>query len=376
MNISSIKTLLSQIIRRGTLVLSRQKEQIHYSKASQFYSMISFRTITSIVTTVFILFLCLTTLPVLGVFPDDENAWLDSGPENEYNSGSPPLNGIHETSVNSSHLSLPGSDGVREKHAPGLLHRENNRSVPSTTSPLTVPPDLPRSFDWRDNNGDWTTPVKDQGEECGSCWAYAAVGLLESHLKIIQHNPNLTPDLSEQYLISCDEDDDGCDGGDFETALAYLVDTPGPEGKIGTVNESVYPVDNFDDSCAYLGNVTRYKAGHWAYVNSSGASDPEISIPSVNELKSAIYLKGPIAAGVDDDDAFDDYERGIYSSTALPPEETTNHAVILVGWGNENGTEYFIGKNSFGTEWGEDGWFRIAVNSSRIGEGAVYLDEE
>jgi serine protease len=338
--------------------------------------MISFRTITSITTTALLILLCLAPLSVSGAFPDDENTWFDSGPDTEYNSGSSTFGRIYETSTNTSHLSLPGSDGEREKHAPGLLHRENNRSVPSSTSPLTVPPDLPRSFDWRNNNGDWTTPVKDQGEECGSCWAYAAVGLLESHLKIIQHNPNLTPDLSEQYLISCDEDDDGCDGGDFETALAYLVDTPGPDGKIGTVNESVYPVDNADDSCADLGNATRYGAGRWAYVNSSGGDDAEISLPPVNELKTAIYLKGPIAAGVDDDDAFDDYEGGIFSSTALPLEETTNHAVILVGWGNENGTEYFIGKNSFGTEWGEDGWFRIVVNSSRIGEGAVYLDEE
>jgi len=301
----------------------------------------------------------------------DENGSPDIG----YHTKGPLALNQGET-VNSSHLLLSETDTDRQKHAPGLLHRVVNQSVPSSSSPLATSPDLPRSFDWRNHNGDWTTQVKDQGEGCGSCWAYAAVGILESHLKIGSKNPNLSPDLSEQYLLSCDWDDDGCDGGDFETALAYLVDTPGPDGKIGTVNESVYPVDNTDDSCADLGNATRYKAGRWAYVNASAEDDAEIAIPPVDELKTAIYLKGPIAAGVDDDDGFDEYEGGIFSSTAPPPEETTNHAVILVGWGNENGTEYFIGKNSFGTEWGEDGWIRIAVNSSRIGEGAVYLDEE
>ena len=301
----------------------------------------------------------------------NENGNSDIG----YNSGGSLALTLKEA-ANASHLLLFEADTDRQKHAPGLLHRASNQSVQSSSSPLATSRDLPRSFDWRNHNGDWTTPVKDQGEECGSCWAYAAVGILESHLKIRSKNPNLTPDLSEQYLLSCDWDDDGCDGGDFETAMAYLVDTPGPDGKIGTVNESVYPVDNTDDSCADLGDATRYKAGHWAYVNASAEDDAEIAIPPVDELKTAIYLKGPIAAGVDDDDAFDEYGGGILSSTAPPPEETTNHAVILVGWGNENGTEYFIGKNSFGTEWGEDGWIRIAVNSSRVGEGAVYLDEE
>ncbi len=301
----------------------------------------------------------------------NENVSSDIG----YNSGGS-LSLTSKESVNASHLLLSEADIDRQKHAPGLLHRLVNQSVQSSSLQLATSRDLPRSFDWRNHNGDWTTPVKDQGEECGSCWAYAAVGILESHLKIRSKNPNLSPDLSEQYLLSCDWDDDGCDGGDFETAMAYLVDTPGPDGKIGTVNESVYPVDNTDDSCADLGDATRYKAGHWAYVNASAEDDAEIAIPPVDELKTAIYLKGPIAAGVDDDDAFDEYEGGIFSSTVPPPEETTNHAVILVGWGNENGTEYFIGKNSFGTEWGEDGWIRIAVNSSRVGEGAVYLDEE
>jgi C1A family cysteine protease len=255
-----------------------------------------------------------------------------------------------------------------------LKHHPVNTEVGSATPPIQVPDNLPESFDWRDNNGDWTTQVKDQGEECGSCWAHAAIGILESHWKIMHNDPSLSPDLSEQYLISCDTDDDGCDGGDFETAMPYLVDKPGPDGGIGTVKESDYPYTENKKGCKDLAGITRYKADKWAYVNATAEEGPELGIPRVDELKAAIYLKGPIAVGVQDDDDFDDYTGGIFSSDVAYTD--TNHAVILAGWGSEDGEEYFIGKNSAGTEWGENGWFRIDVDSNRIGEGAVYLDTD
>ncbi len=256
-----------------------------------------------------------------------------------------------------------------------LEHRAPNITILAESPAISVPQDLPRQFDWRNNQGDWTTPVKNQGEECGSCWAFAVTGILESHLKIVRGDPLYHPDLSEQYLISCDTDDGGCDGGDFETAMSYLVDTPGEDGEVGTVTESDYPYIESDDSCSVTADIPRYTAGKWAYVNAS-SEDAEVGLPQVDELRAAIYLKGPIAVGVDDDDAFDEYTGGIFVSRNPSPEPETNHAVILVGWGTAGGRDYFIGKNSVGTDWGENGWFRIDVNSSRIGEGAVYFDEE
>lgn len=277
------------------------------------------------------------------------------------------------------HTSLSNLTPEKKAKFRGLINKPINQSIATETPPISVPPDLPETFDWRNNNGDWTTPVKDQGEECGSCWAHAVTGILESHLKIIHNDPNLDIDLSEQYLISCDEDDEGCDGGDFETAMPYLVDTPGPDGSIGTVLEQDYSYDYYaesPDSCIDLSGLDRYKAEKWAYVNATAESgdDAEISLPTVDELKAAIFLKGPIAVGIYDDDAFDEYTGGVYYSDEEYDE--TNHAVILVGWGVDEDGEYFIGKNSVGTEWGEDGWFYIDAYSSRIGEGAVYFDIE
>jgi C1A family cysteine protease len=268
--------------------------------------------------------------------------------------------------------SLSNLTPEQKKTIASLKKTPINQEILSATPPITVPEDLPESFDWRDNDGDWTTPIKDQGEECGSCWAHAAIGVLEAHWKIINQDPSIVIDLSEQYLISCDSDDDGCEGGDFETAMPYLVNTPGPDGITGTVDEENYPYTEEQEACMDLSKFTRYKTDKWAYVNATAEEDPELSIPSVEELKAAIYLKGPIAVGVQDDDDFDDYTEGIFYSDIQYPE--TNHAVILVGWGVEDEEEFFIGKNSVGTQWGEDGWFRIDVYSNRIGEGAVYLD--
>jgi len=268
--------------------------------------------------------------------------------------------------------SLSNLTEEQKKKIDSLIKNPVNQSVISETDPITVPADLPESFDWRDNNGDWTTPVKNQGEECGSCWAYAVISVLESHLKIKSNDPDLPVGLSEQYLISCDADDGGCDGGDFDTAMPYLVDTPGPDGVVGVVSRDEYPYTEYQDTCMDLSGMTRYHADKWAYVNGTSDEGSENSVPPVDELKAAIYLKGPIAVGVQDDDDFDDYTGGVFYSDVI--YEDTNHAVVLVGWGNEDGEEYFIGKNSAGTDWGEDGWFRIDVDSNRIGEGAVYLD--
>ena len=260
----------------------------------------------------------------------------------------------------------------QKRRVDSLVKHPVNQSVRSRTSPIQVPADLPESFDWRRNGGDWTTPVRDQGEECGSCWAYATISVMESYWKIKEHDSKIPIGLSEQYLISCDRDDSGCDGGDFETAMPYLVDTPGPDGQIGVVPRSDYPYSEKQTSCKDLSGLPRYRADKWAYVNASADEGAENSVPPVDELKAAIFLKGPIAVGVQDDDEFDNYTGGIFYTDAQ--YEDTNHAVVLVGWGTEDGGEYFIGKNSAGTEWGEDGWFRIDVHSNRIGEGAVYLD--
>ena len=96
-----------------------------------------------------------------------------------------------------------------------------------------------------------------------------------------------------------------------------------------------------------------------------------MGIPSDDAIKTAIYLYGPVAAGVYAESTFDSYRSGILDSTSSA--SYANHAIIIVGWGTLNGRTYWICKNSWGTSWGESGWFRIYSGRLRIGEGAAYF---
>lgn len=252
----------------------------------------------------------------------------------------------------------------------GLMH---DTPVPELmnveSSPIVPLSGLPTSFDWRNQNGDWTTPVRNQGS-CGSCWAFATTGVFESYLERKTGNPNLNPDYAEEYLVQCAADQYGCGGGYF-SSMAYFVDKVGATGGVGTVTEPSYPYTARDGTCKSLSGYTRYKidtaAGErWRYVGSG-----EWSIPSTDAIKTAIYTYGPIVAGVYAESTFDSYRSGILDSTASA--SYANHAIIIAGWGELNGRIYWICKNSWGTNWGEQGWFRIYAGRLRIGEGAAYF---
>lgn len=260
------------------------------------------------------------------------------------------------------------------QHLKGLKHRTNKSEVASESEETEIMADLPTSFDWRNNGGDFTTPVRNQGN-CGSCWAFAVTGTFESYKEIKTASPGMNPDYAEQYLVSCAADQDGCGGGYFDS-MSYFVNKAGSSGGTGTVLETNYPytsgITGSSGSCKSLSSYTRYtvdtSAGeNWGYVGGGN----EWSIPSDDAIKSAIYQYGPVAAGVYADSAFDSYGSGILDSTTSI--DYTNHAIVIVGWGTSNGRTYWIGKNSWGTGWGESGWFRIYSGRLRIGEGTVYF---
>lgn len=255
------------------------------------------------------------------------------------------------------------------EHLKGLRHDLKSSTIVNGAG-ITPMEGLPTSFDWRNNGGDYTTPIKNQGS-CGSCWAFATTGAFESYKEIKSGNPGMNPDYAEQYLVNCAGDQRGCNGGLF-TAMAYFVNKAGLSGGVGTVTEANYPYTGSDGTCKSLSGYTRYlvdtAAGEtWGYV---GGGD-EWSIPSDDAIKTAIYLYGPVAAGVYAESTFDSYRSGILDSTSSA--SYANHAIIIVGWGTLNGRTYWICKNSWGTSWGESGWFRIYSGRLRIGEGAAYF---
>jgi C1A family cysteine protease len=218
---------------------------------------------------------------------------------------------------------------------------------------------LPDSFDWRDSDG--CTPVKNQGG-CGSCWAFATVGPLECNIKI---KDGVTTNLSEQWVVSCNQEGWGCSGGWF--AHDYHEWKPDPCGGTGAVYESDFPYTATDATCN-CPYPHQYTIDSWAYVG------PSSGVPSVDAMKQAIMDYGPISVAVHANSAMQAYTGGIF--TGCDGTGEINHAVVLVGWDDNQGTGgvWFM-RNSWGTGWGEDGgYMRMEYGCSNIGYGACYVN--
>jgi uncharacterized repeat protein (TIGR02543 family) len=214
---------------------------------------------------------------------------------------------------------------------------------PMLKSPLLSAP-LPVSLDWRNNNGNYVTGVRDQGD-CGSCWAFASTATLESATLIKNKTPNTDLDLSEQVAVSC-SGEGSCSGG-------YLIDDFFVT--TGLPLESCYPYTGGNGSCSNAcanWQNDAYKISNYTWVVPYGAQQ------SADALKNALVNYGPIAVTMAVYSDFYYYSTGVYSH--VTGYLSGYHAILLVGYDDTNGC--FIVKNSWGTGWGESGFFRIAYS--------------
>jgi len=233
----------------------------------------------------------------------------------------------------------------------------DNWQEKATFDPCVSKGDLPARFDWRDSGG--VTPIRNQGG-CGGCWAFATVGPLECNIKI---KDGVSVDLSEQYLISCNSDDWGCDGGWW--AHAYHQYKKDPCNDLGAVPESQFPYTARDVACNCPYDHT-YMIYNWAYIGNS------YTVPSIDAMKQAIVDHGPISVGVVATSAMQAYNGGIFN---VAGGGEINHGVVLVGWDDNQGDSgIWIMRNSWGSWWGESGYMRIQYGCCRIGYGASYVN--
>ncbi|MCH2133518.1 MAG: hypothetical protein MK116_07195 [Phycisphaerales bacterium] len=238
------------------------------------------------------------------------------------------------------------------------------RDAPFDNSPPRSGVGFPATFDWRDIGGsDYLTPVRDQAG-CGSCWAFALYGSFESGLR---RKYGLSTDLSEQWLVSCCGLG-GCDGEWPGTAANFLLGTPAYAdacGGSGAVLESALPYAGYDASCSCPYDHP-YTIENWSFIG------PEWGTPSQQQLKQAILDHGPITVCVTANSAFMSYGGGIFNAS---DESWINHAVVLVGWDDDQGENgVWIMRNSWGPGWGEGGYMRIEYGTSNIGYNALYVD--
>uniref|UniRef100_A0A3Q4B9J1 Dipeptidyl peptidase 1 n=1 Tax=Mola mola TaxID=94237 RepID=A0A3Q4B9J1_MOLML len=214
---------------------------------------------------------------------------------------------------------------------------------------------LPEHWDWRNVNGvNYVSPVRNQAS-CGSCYSFATMGMLEARLRILTNNSQ-TPILSPQQVVSCSEYSQGCDGGFPYLIGKYVQD-------FGIVDESCFPYVGKDTPCGVPQDCRRVYAAEYNYVGGfyGGCSETAMMLELVKN--------GPMGVAFEVYPDFMVYKNGIYHHTGLAdpfnPFELTNHAVLLVGYGrcHVTGQKYWIVKNSWGTGWGEDGYFRIRRGS-------------
>lgn len=202
---------------------------------------------------------------------------------------------------------------------------------------------LPISFDWRDKNA--VTPVKDQGQ-CGSCWAFSATEEIESQWIL---KGNAAVELSPQQIVDCDKNDLGCSGGDTPTAYEYVIKAGGLEAEV------VYPYKAKDQKCHFNSTGVAVKISQWQYV---------VKGKNETEMQNSLYVAGPLSICVDAD-PWQTYQKGILTKKC---GQDLDHCVLLVGYGVDSSSnlEFWSIRNSWGTDWGEDGYIRVARNNKNL----------
>jgi len=205
--------------------------------------------------------------------------------------------------------------------------------------------------DWRDKGV--VNPVRNQGS-CGSCWAFSTIASVESHWAIAMGD---LPMLSEQELIDCagDFNNNGCNGGLPSQAFQYIIANGGIDGR-----DEYGPYTAKDGSCKY--NVS--------YVDATLSDGVNITAKDEVELLDALAHEGPVNIAYEVVDDFRFYKNGVYDSTVCKDgPQDVNHAVVAVGWGTDEdtGKDYYLVRNSWGTGFGIDGYFKIVRNKNMCG---------
>lgn len=273
-----------------------------------------------------------------------------------------------------SKIAIDGCQGSDQSSSPEL---PSITASPLPELALEIPDNLPAAFDWRDYLGEnWLTPIKDQAD-CGSCWAFAAVGAAEAAHNIGYHDPSLDLDLSEQYMIS-DCTYGTCCGGNKSIALLYIQNQ-------GIPDEACMPYVDSDCSCPDGVCNTECTYNTSGYCSNAACSDRcadwELRLvtiddtsyvsPSIDGIKQGLINYGPIAVSIGMGDAYEGWWDGdIYR---CDNEHGTNHAVVVVGYDDAGG--YWIIRNSWGATWDEDGYFKLGYGECRV-ETSPYNAQE
>jgi len=251
----------------------------------------------------------------------------------------------------------------------------DSRSLRTTTEPL------PSSVDWRTHSFPVTTPVKDQGG-CGSCWAFAATAVLESHAALATEKLFV---LSPQELVSCAPNpnhcggDGGCSGSTGELAYDYVSKRgmvteweygyTSYHGTTGTCQLVTDDDDNVNDNDQPKSELDPPTSSYARGARVSLVGYASLPTNSYDALLYAVATMGPVVVSVAAS-GWGLYRGGIFDDSddgsTTEQHYDINHAVVLEGYGTDasTGEDYWLVRNSWGVLWGEDGYIRLKRNGS------------
>jgi len=211
------------------------------------------------------------------------------------------------------------------------------------------------SVDWRAKGA--VTPIKNQ-MHCGSCWAFSATGALEGAWFL---KKGALVSLSEEMIVECDKTAKACAGGDMTQAMQFA------EG--GVCTEASYP---YTCGGKIVGACRANYATNCTVGIPKGGVTGVMAVAKTEAALMSAVAQQPISIGVQaNQPVFKHYRGGIMTAacgTAL------DHGILAVGYGTENGVDYWIVKNSWGTRWGEAGFGRLKRGVPGGGECGILMD--
>lgn len=224
---------------------------------------------------------------------------------------------------------------------------------------------VPKELDWRNVNGrSFLDPVVDQ-RECSSSYTVSTIRMLNARHRIKRNDSSLAP-FSIPFALFCGEYNQGCNGGEAFLTAKWSND-------VGLVPEACdmynpWSSCEVDHACAKRG--LGFRADNHRYIGGfSGA------MPDTDEMMQELHEKGPLVISINLEPSLTYYKGGIYTSVPLSEnadEDAMNKQdVLLVGYGEEHGKKYWIAQNSFGEQWGEQGFFRILRGRNEAGIESV-----
>ncbi len=312
---------------------------------------------------------------------------------------SPKSSGLEDMEMDATAAHPSGAFQTNPEVTPGTFFdyakrrnmRPDRETTPShVTSPLPRFQDAPASYDIRavgEDKVNYASPDRNQHipQYCGSCWAHATTSALNDRFQLARKNAFPHVFLSPQQLVNCmpppkdtTQGAGGCEGGDPAEVYPWIK----ANGAVDETCQNYQAKDLYNDfKCDGMGICRNCdpKKGCYAmgsddgmtnnftkfYVDEFGRINDPNTQKNLEQMVAEVGTRGPIECGVCVTPAFESYKSGIFKDDTNCT--TMDHAISIAGYGTENGQDYWIGRNSWGTYWGEQGWFKLAKGSNNLG---------